>query len=142
MVNARLYEKTRPAFFFASQRHLRARDVLTLFINENKQIGTQKPIEILALQKNPDAQTATLKNRECETQITPYKTRVRDTWNSTTMLRDPWVLRDNSSPHMYPDCKQISTFDLPVRNFVEKVFLHVVYSCLLDFPCNRLVYHR
>ena len=30
MVNARLCEKTRPAFFFTSQRHLRARDVQIL----------------------------------------------------------------------------------------------------------------
>ena len=139
MVNARLCEKTRPAFSFASSRRSDSRrsDVIYKPKQTNRYIENLRDLSLAKKSKCRDSYVKKTRVRDANNSL---QNRVRDTWNSTTMLRDPWVLRDNSSPHMYPDCKQISALDLPVRNFAGKVFL--VYSCSLDFPCNRLVYHR
>ena len=73
MVNARLCEKTRPGFFFTSQRHLRARDVQILRLSDviykrkqkNRYIETLRDLN---LGKKSRLQTKMLKNRECDTQ--------------------------------------------------------------------------
>lgn len=38
------------------------------------------------------------KKRDCKTHITALKTRLRDLWNSTKILRDPEFLKDHSPP--------------------------------------------
>ena len=42
--------------------------------------------------------TPSYKKRDCETHITAQKTRLRDPWNSTKILRDPEFLMNHSPP--------------------------------------------
>ena len=46
--------------------------------------------------KNRDSETASSKNRDSETQTTTEKTRLRDSWKSSKILRDPNFLKDHS----------------------------------------------
>ena len=48
--------------------------------------------------KNRDSETPSYKKRDCETHITAQKTRLRDPWNSTKILRDPEFLKNHSPP--------------------------------------------
>ena len=70
-------ETARLAFFFASPRHFDFLDCET---------ETSKCL------------TPSYKKRDCETHITAQKTRLRDPWNSTKILRDPEVLKNHSTP--------------------------------------------
>ena len=58
----------------------------------NKRIGNFKT---LGLGKNRDSETPSYKKRDCETHITAKKTRLRDPWILTKILRDPEVLKDH-----------------------------------------------
>ena len=63
----------------------------------NKQTNKQsnRDFETLSLAKNRDSETPSYKKRDCETHITAKKTRLRDPWISTKILRDPEVLKDH-----------------------------------------------
>ena len=77
MVNASLCKTARPAFFFARPR---------LF-------------EFFGLQdRDSDPTLALQKIRHCEMFRTAWKTRLRDPWNSTKILRDLYFFRDHSPP--------------------------------------------
>jgi len=59
--------------------------------NTNQRIGTSRPLNIA---KTRDSETPSYKKRDCETHITAQKTRLRDPWNSTKILRDPESLKN------------------------------------------------
>ena len=90
-------ETARPAFFFANPRHFNFLDCET---------ETSKCL------------TPWYKKRDCETHISAQKTRLRDPWNSTRILRDPEFLKSHPPPSIYEELI---------------IGLRVVQSCLSSY---------
>ena len=102
---------------------------------------------ILGLAKNRDSETPSYKNRDCETHISAKKTRLRDPWNSTKILRDPQFLKDHSPPLV----KFWSTYESWQKKQKKKKFQKFpckMFSNENWFLCNdhahlaRLVFRR
>ena len=88
-------ETARLAFFFASPRHFDFLDCET---------ETSKCL------------TPSYKKRDCETHITAQKTRLRDPWNSTKILRDPEFLKNHSPPLITGDLTNLKGFKIANLN--------------------------
>ena len=70
----------------------------TSFKKKKNKLQCNRDFETLSLAKNRDSETPSYKKRDCETHIIARKTRPRDLWNSTKIMRDPQFLKDYSPP--------------------------------------------